>query len=50
MLRATAGVIQPFENQSLRNLLGECLALTYNAIHYVEQKGIMKRRGTGRRP
>jgi hypothetical protein len=42
---ATKSVTQPIDNELLRNLLAECLTLTYNAIHYAEQNGISNRKG-----
>ena len=44
-MRATKCVTQSCSSQQLGNLLAECLAITYNAIHYAEEHGIDNRRG-----
>jgi len=43
-LRATKCVTQPHSSGQLRNLLAECLTMTYNAIHYAEDHGVDDRR------
>lgn len=45
VVRATKSVNQPVESEPLRNLLAECLNLTYNAILYAEENGITNRKG-----
>jgi putative transposase len=45
VLLATKCVIQPCGNQILNSLLQDCLTLTYNAIHYAEEKRITNRKG-----
>lgn len=44
-MRASKSVTQPFSNVTLDNLLNECLAVTYGAIHYGELNGIDNRKG-----
>ena len=44
-MRATKSVIQPFRADAIDVLLDDCLALTYNAIHYGEENGIDNRKG-----
>src|SRR5271157_3237525 len=45
MLRATKSVTQPFQDSSLGGVLLDCLAMTYDAIHYGEENGIDNRKG-----
>jgi putative transposase len=44
-LLATKSVAQQFQNDSLDNLLRDCLALTYDAVHYGQENGITNRKG-----
>jgi putative transposase len=44
-LLATKSVTQPFRSDAIESLLRETLTLTYNAIHYAEEKGITNRKG-----
>jgi putative transposase len=44
-LRATKCVAQPYDGEGLRDLLGECLALTYNAVAYARQHRVDNRKG-----
>jgi putative transposase len=44
-LQATKSVAQSFDGTGIRELLSECLTLTYNAIRYAEEHGIDNRRG-----
>lgn len=44
-MRATKCVSQPFDGEGLRDLLAECLVLTYNAIAYAQDHGIENRKG-----
>jgi len=44
-LQATKCVTQSFNGKGVRELLGECLTLTYNAVRYAEEHGIENRRG-----
>jgi hypothetical protein len=44
-LRATRCVIQSYDGEGLRDLLSECLILTYNAIAYAQEHGIDNRKG-----
>jgi putative transposase len=44
-LLATKCVTQTFRNDSLGSLLSYCLTLTYNAVHYAEEKEITNRKG-----
>lgn len=45
MTRAIKSVIQPIDGEPLRNLLADCLTLTYNAVRYAEEHGIANRKG-----
>ncbi|MDV3244767.1 MAG: transposase [Nitrososphaerales archaeon] len=42
---ATKCVTQIFQNDSIDDLLRDCLTLTYNAVHYGEENGITNRKG-----
>ncbi|MDA4137496.1 MAG: transposase [Thaumarchaeota archaeon] len=44
-MRATKCVSQPFDGEGLRNMLSECLVLTYNAIAYAQEHAICNRKG-----
>ena len=44
-MQATKCVTQPCESNELRNLLGECLTITYSAIAYGQENGINNRKG-----
>lgn len=44
-LRPTKCVAQTYPRDGLRNLLSECLTLTYNAIAYANEHGIKNRKG-----
>jgi putative transposase len=43
-LRATKCVTQLFQDGAIDDLLGDCLTLTYNAVHFAEVNGISNRR------
>ena len=43
-MRAIKSVGQLFTDDSLKDLLDECLVLTYNAVHHGEEKGIDNRK------
>ena len=44
-MRAIKSVVQPFRDLRIDSLLRDCLALTYNAMHYGEEHGITNRKG-----
>ncbi len=44
-MRATKCVIQSFDGDGVRDLLSECLTLTYNGIAYGQEHGIDNRKG-----
>ena len=44
-MRAVKCVTQPYVGEGLRDLLSECLTLTYNAIAYAQEHGIDSRKG-----
>jgi len=43
-LRAAKSVSQPCKSHELRELLGECLTMTYNAVAYGQENGIDNRK------
>ncbi len=44
-MQAIKCVAQSFDGAGVRELLSECLTLTYNAVRYAEERGIENRRG-----
>ncbi len=44
-MQATKCVTQPHDGEGLRDLLSDCLTLTYNAIAYAREHGVDNRKG-----
>ncbi|MDV3278076.1 MAG: transposase [Nitrososphaerales archaeon] len=44
-MQATKSATQPSRNDALDTLLGDCLTMTYNAVHYGRQNRITNRKG-----